>query len=139
MIVAGVALISGCGPRAPEALADPSIYEEGAIAHEVAQGLVGRMYWTGPSTRASCDDLFIIHPERAMIRDRRISGDRGQVRIEVPVASRQPLPQPVDNRSPTRQCLAVNSAFEPEHLQLVIIEREIERWDSGWRLAARNR
>jgi hypothetical protein len=74
-----------------------------------------------------------------MVRDRRISGDTGQLKIGVPVASRQPLAQPIDNRSPTRQCLAVNTPFEPDRLQVVIIERNIERWESGWRLAGRNR
>ena len=139
MAVAGAALVCGCGPGAPAAPAGPSFEEESGIAHEVAQGLVGRTYWTGPSTRAGCDDLFIVHVERAMVRDRRISGDRGQLKIGVPVASRQPLPQPVDNRSPTRQCLAVDTAFEPDRLQIVIIDRDIERWESGWRLAARHR
>lgn len=121
----------------PEMAGALSPSEETQISRTVAGELVGRMFWTGPSTRANCGDFFTIGIDSARVVDRRISGRTGELKIGVPVTALQAMPAAFDDRSPTRQCLGVSSAFNSGQTINVLIDRDIERWDSGWRLGER--
>lgn len=114
-----------------------------AIAEAVRANLLGRQFsWQGPMSgdQQPCTNVFDVG--QPQIVDARLSGQTGRVRMAVPITGQRPYRAPehynIQWWYPTQYCYGVvdDGQWTIGRTVNVLIEYNVEHWQSGWRLSA---
>jgi hypothetical protein len=117
--------------------------EAQGIAQAVRADLLGRQFsWQGPGwgVQHPCTEVFDVG--QPQIADASLSGQAGRVRIAVPITGQRPYRAPehfnIQWWYPTLYCYGVvdDGRWTVGRTVNVLIEYNVEHWQSGWRLSA---